>query len=377
MSRLRWTPLAAFPFLLLGCHDATPDLLVPFGEGAMSRGGPPAPPPGASFEFASPVFGLGTAPDGSLLAAAILDGVREIRKGTADLVAPLAGVTDVAAIGRGNLLAITSEPVDPRFAENAQKLFRISQGNIREIADLYAFEIAVNPDQIWNPLPPESNPFGLALLAGGTALVADAAGNSILVVDEEGSVDWVAVLTPRPASTDYLKELAGCQPGDAFFPCILPPVMNAQPVPTSVAVGPDGAYHVGELTGFPRTPGLARVWRIEPGSRHVLCPSPACTLVADGLTSIMDLAFGRDGTLYVVEYDAAGWFAVDFVSGGFPLRPVDGGRVKACNVGTGSCTIVAQGLALPTAVTPGKDGTVWVAENATIPFGAATVRPIP
>jgi len=28
-------------------------------------------------------------------------------------------------------------------------------------------------------------------------------------------------------------------------------------VPTSVAVGPDGAYYVGELTGFPVVPGAA------------------------------------------------------------------------------------------------------------------------
>jgi hypothetical protein len=62
-----------------------------------------------------------------------------------------------------------------------------------------------------------------------------------------------------------------------------------------------------------------------PGSLHVLCPSPACTLLADGFTSIMDLAFGPDGTLFVVEFEAANWSAVEFVCGGFPLGHVEGG----------------------------------------------------
>ena len=120
------------------------------------------------------------------------------------------------------------------------------------------------------------------------------------------------------------------------------------------------------MSSFQRTGFAAmksRIWRIEAGSRHVVCPSAACTLVADGFTSIVDLAFGHDGTLYVVEFDAQGWLAVEIVSGGFPISPVAGGRVRACDVATGQCVVRASGLALPTAVTVGKDGTVWFADN--------------
>jgi hypothetical protein len=35
-----------------------------------------------------------------------------------------------------------------------------------------------------------------------------------------------------------------------------------QAVPTSVAVAPDGAYYVGQLTGFPFPVGGARVFRV-------------------------------------------------------------------------------------------------------------------
>ena len=74
---------------------------------------------------------------------------------------------------------------------------------------------------------------------------------------------------------------------------------------TSVAIGPDGAYYVTELKGFPAPTGESRVWRIEPGTRHEHCDADAvgspCTVVADGFTSIVDLTFGADGTAYVVE----------------------------------------------------------------------------
>jgi hypothetical protein len=44
-----------------------------------------------------------------------------------------------------------------------------------------------------------------------------------------------------------------------------PGTVPQQSVPTSVALGPDGAWYVGELSGFPFTPGTARIWRIVPG----------------------------------------------------------------------------------------------------------------
>jgi hypothetical protein len=363
MDRKLLLAFATAALLVAACADGRDPLALAVGESTLAKS--PAPDPAAALKLPAPVFGLATSPDGSLLAATVLSGVSEIRQGTTRLVAALPGVSDVAAVGRGNLLAITGEPADFDAPDpNSRKVFRISQGNTREIADLWAFEVAVNPDQIWNDGPLDSNPFSIVALNGGRALVADAGGNSILVVDEKGSVDWVAVLTPQLASTAPFKALLGCTVDDPRPPCGLPAQIPAEPVATSVAVGPDGAYYAGELTGFPGTPGLSRVWRIEADSRHVLCPSAACTLVADGFTSIMDLAFGPDGTLYVVELDAAGWLAA--ILPGFPMFPVAGGRVQACNVATGSCVVRASELSLPTAVTVGKDGTVWVAENDAI-----------
>lgn len=319
----------------------------------------------ASYDFATPLFGLATAPDGSLLVADAGAGIVELRKGTGALIAELPGVTDLAPIGRGDMFAVRGGGP----GQTTGALFRVSRGSIRQIGDLYAFEAAVNP----HPTAVDSNPFDVAALTGGTALVADAGGNDLLIVDQAGNVDWIAMFPDEPVSTADLKSLAGCPappPGSEFI-CGLPPMLPAQAVSTSVAIGEDGAYYVGELKGFPAPRGESRVWRIEPGTLHADCgSSPACTVVADGFTSIVDLAFGPDGTLYVVELDEASWAAVEFQLPGL------GGTVNACDTSSWTCSEVATELPMPIAVTVGRDGTVYAAINAVVP-GAAQVIALP
>ncbi|HSL21613.1 MAG TPA: ScyD/ScyE family protein [Vicinamibacterales bacterium] len=319
----------------------------------------------ASYGFATPVFGLAAAPDGSLLVADAGAGIVELRHDAGSLVAELPGVTDVAPIGRGDMFAIRGGGP----GQTTGALFRVSRGATRQIADLYAFEAAANP----HPAAVDSNPFDVAVLSGGKALVADAGGNDLLIVDQSGHVDWLAVLPDEVVSTANVKSLAGCPaaPPDLAFVCGLPATMPAQAVATSIAIGPDGAYYVGELKGFPAPTGESRIWRIEPGALHADCAvSPACTVVADGFTSIVDLAFGPDGTLYVVELDEASWFAVEHGVG------MAGGTVNACDTSTWTCTEVAGQLPMPIAAAVNRSGTVYVAINALVP-GAAEVVPLP
>src|SRR5205823_1079754 len=160
-------------------------------------------------------------------------------------------------------------------------------------------------------------------------LVADAAGNSLLVVDQKGSIDWVATFPEQD---------------------------GAQAVPTSVAIGSDGAYYVGELTGSPFPTGVSRVWRVEPGARHAACgTSPACSIVVTGRTAIIDLQFGPDGRLYLAQLDDAGLAAFE---GGTGV----GGSVHACNVTTGACEQIVAGIPMLTAIAfRGTElwGTTW------------------
>lgn len=333
---------------------------------ALAAGAVLAPVPAqagaASYPFAGPVFGMAAAPDGSLLVADSGAGVVALRKAKGKLVVPLPGVADVDPVWFGSMYAITGGGEDA----SAGKLFHaVRGGSPRQVADLSGFEATVNPDGG----VVESNPFDVEALPGGRALVADAAGNDLLIVDGKGRVDWVATLPSEVVSTAHAKNLAGCPdpPPDFAFVCDLPPSMPAEGVATSVAVGPDGAYYVGELKGFPAQPGTSRVWRIERGARHAECgTSPACRVVADGFTSIVDLTFGPDGKLYVVELDEGSFLAAELGKGA-------GGTVNACSSRTWRCKAVASGLPAPTAAAVTRTGKVYAFINALNPAEATVI----
>jgi len=112
---------------------------------------------------------------------------------------------------------------------------------------------------------------------------------------------------------------------------------------------------------------------VSPGASWAQCGvSPDCVKAFDGgFTSIIDLAWGPDGRLYVLELDEASWFSLDLQNGASL-----GGTVSACNVTTATCQVVASGIPIPTAMTFGKDGTLWVTRFALIP-GAAEIISVP
>lgn len=338
--------------------------------------------------FNGVVFDIEAVPGGGILVADAYAGtVHEIRRGVASELASIpvpstgaqfpTGVNGLAAIGAGNFFATTG---GGDLAAGA-KVWRVAPGGARMVADIEAFEQANDPDAFIGPrwkdqrceatggytAGAQSNPYHLAALSGGEALVADAAGNTLLSARTNGRIEVVAVFTPPVAGGGSSADAADWIPlfslGDGT-------TCYVQPVPTSVAIGPDGAYYVGELTGatpdLADAPGLSRVWRIDPGARNVTCPSPACQVVVSGLTSVIDVEFGPDGALYVVGWDAAGWLAALMGAGA-------GGTVQRCDVGTGICTPVAENLALPGAITFDSSGMAWIVENTFAP----TVRTLP
>lgn len=417
---LGWTGALTLSILAIGgCSDnpSAPDVAGDETTTAEARGGGPGAQ-GADqvYEFAPPVFDIAAAPNGNIFLAEtvnpglnpapgeVISTVKEIVTTGAGGVRTVVDIATVSAegpglgspinglemVGRGSFFA-TSGALDLAVGAG---LWRVSPGGARLVADIEAFETNNDPDALEGPrwktpaceVPggfsagPQSNPYHLTQHSGSTALVADAAGNTVLSARTNGQVDWVAVLTPPTPSgssssdpADWLVQF----PLDADTDCYV------QPVPTSVAIGPDGDYYVGELTGSTAfdigipgatvaATGLARVWRIDAGARNVVCPSPSCEQVLSGFTSIIDVAFGPDGRLYVVEYDEAGWWGVAVL--GSPT----GGTITACDVSGGPCEIIEANLDLPSAITFDKRGSLWVLENNIgLPFvgsGAPTVR---
>jgi hypothetical protein len=212
------------------------------------------------------------------------------------------------AIGPGPDGADEDDPAtDPA---DAHLYHQLADGTIVDVLNLFDYQIG-DPDPVDHddpPFPTESNPYGLTVDRHGDALVADAAGNDIVRVTPGGTATTVARFDLEAVETDHL-------PPDEFPG--LPPSLDAEAVPTTVTIGPDGAIYVGELKGFPFRPGTSNVWRISPQADGAWCskdepdPSGDCTLYSSGYTAIQDIAFDHQGRLLVYELAADGVLAFE------------------------------------------------------------------
>jgi hypothetical protein len=172
----------------------------------------------------------------------------------------------------------------------------------------------------------DSDPYDIVRYNGGYA-IADAAANDVLWMSHDGTISMLTRLPTVP------MQFAGF-------------TINAQAVPTSLAVGPDGALYVGTLPGAPALPGTARIYRLVPGQ------SP--TVAASGLTAVTAIAFDHKGRLLALEYNIGGLLAP-------PSTP--GALVRIC-LGTGAITTLpVTGLSAPTGLAVGHEGAVYVTNN--------------
>jgi sugar lactone lactonase YvrE len=113
-------------------------------------------------------------------------------------------------------------------------------------------------------------------------------------------------------------------------------------VPTSIAVGPDGAYYVGQLTGAPFRDGAASVYRLLPGE--------APQVFLTGFKAIIDLAFDEAGNLYVLQHAT-----------GPTMLTGPGMLIRVAPDGTR--TAVLTGLDRPTSVAVGPDDALYVTNH--------------
>ena len=333
-----------------------------------------------------PAFGINVGQGDDLLVAGAAGPLKlDPDDGDTQLIAELPNLSDVIQTGRREYYAITGEgergPNDGRCP--AMALCRIKNGNVTLVADILEWELANDPDQSGNP-PGEdsmSNPFDIVRF-GNKFLIADAGGNNIQLIDRRGNIKLVAVLPYEDLPTQGLKDSVGCPtpPPDLAFICELPDTITADPVATTVSVGPDGAIYAGELKGVPAIPGTSRIWRIERDARGVHCGTDDedCTQVnTPPFTSIVEMQF-EGNTAYVLELDEASWLAAE---GGQGL----GGTVNACRASndggnadndrrrsnddddgdhnggnahtvTWTCREVATGLPFPTAIAVDEHG---------------------
>jgi hypothetical protein len=225
----------------------------------------------------------------------------------------------VLSIGLGG-----NEEFRADFGDDGAQLGTLVSGKIKRnewslFADVLANEAAANPDGT----DIDSNPTGIVRQGEGY-LVADAGGNAVVRASHKGTFTTIAVLPPGSA---LAPPFLGLPPGTEI---------PTDAVPTSVVRGPDGAYYISQLTGFPFEKGDANIWRVVPGQDP--------TVYASGLTNLTDLAFAPDGSLYAVEIATDGLLAAP------PGTPPIGSLVK---------------------VTPGASVHETIAGELTAPYGVA------
>ena len=232
------------------------------------------------------------------------------------------------------------------------QLYKVVDGAAVSVADLAAYETANNPDaeQPGN-MEPDSNLNGVAATADGAA-IADAGANALLLVDADGAITVAAVFP-------VVFQAAPPDPTASPDPGASPMMIPMDPVPTSVAVGPDGAFYVGQLTGFPFPPGGASVFRVVPGEE--------ATVYASGFTNIIDVEFAADGTLYVLE------IAHDSLLMAGPDGPPRGGLWMVPAGGGDPVLVTDEGLPMPGGMGITADGTIYVSTCAACPPDAGGV----
>lgn len=246
-------------------------------------------------------------------------------------------------------------------------------GKQRVVADLGEYEAMNNPDQdqIYGFLPGsitedcraelpdflqepssgivDSNPYAVAI-DGGSVLVADAAGNTIVRVAANGRLSTVAVLpaVDQTVTQDIIDELASNEEFPVQLPdCVLGATYTGEFVPTDIEVGPDGHYYVSSLPGIPEGAGEGSVWRVHRSTGEA-------TMVADGFSGTVDIAVAGDGTIYVAELF------------GNRISMISGGQVST----------VAE-VPMPGAIEVVHDGSVYAMIGVFLPDGGSLVRITP
>ncbi len=206
-------------------------------------------------------------------------------------------------------------------------------GNWRLQQDLGAYEESANPTGDEQ----DSNPYGVLALPGKSVLT-DAGGNALNEVKANGNTTTLATFPDRLVDAPPFLELP---PGTQI---------PMDTVPTSVTLGPDGNYYVGQLTGFPFPAGGANVYRVS-------AQGGVPEVYAEGFTAIIDVAFDVDGSLYVLE------LAKNGLLDAFIFNDWTGALIRVAPDGTR--TEIAEGaLFAPGGIVVGPDGNLYVTTNS-------------
>lgn len=229
-------------------------------------------------------------------------------------VAPDGSVFSVTASSTPRDLKGMPGPVKSRVG----RLYSVRGGAFSPIARVDRLEHRRNLDGVKGDR--NSNPYAVLALSATHQIVVDAGANAVIEV-KDGKVSLLSLIPNRKNG-------------------------KRQSVPSSIALGPDGAYYVGELAESSGK-GKARVWRIP-------AEGGTATVYRSGFTTISGLAFGPDGSLFVTE------FALDF-------ETMNGRLVRVAPDGSRSVVAGGRKLRAPTGAAVDSAGAVYVSNFSVLP----------
>jgi glucose/arabinose dehydrogenase len=258
-------------------------------------------------------------PDGSRISKIDRNGVRTTlvaglpsSQTIAEQGSLVSGVADVAFVGRTLYALISGAGCSHGVANTNNGVVRVNKdGTVTPIANLSAFYKA-NPVVHPNPgdFEPDGTPYSMVAVHG----------DLYVVEPNHGELDAVT----RKGAVSRIIDISASQ---------------GHIVPTAVAYR-DGDFYVGNLNPFPIVEGSSKVYKITKGGD--------IRVFADNLTTVLGLAFDDEGRLYVLENTT-----------GNPFPTPNTGQIVRIDE-EGGRKVVASGLFLPTGMTMGPDGNLYV-----------------
>ncbi|MBW4607531.1 MAG: ScyD/ScyE family protein [Hassallia sp. WJT32-NPBG1] len=255
------------------------------------------------------------------------------------------GANDIEFDAAGNpylLIGLSDDPNSnntPLNSPNFGELYKVdfNTGALTSIADISSYEFAKDPTVLLPNGYVGSNPYSFTI-EGDTAYIANANRNDVLSVKLDGSNLKTLVEFPDQTLTTPTQEI------------------KYQAVPTGVAIGPDQALYISQLTGVPIPEGKANIFRVGEDGK--------ATVYADGFTQLTDLTFDSKGNLY----------ALQFANQAFYKGNLDGSLIQIAPDGTRTTLVSGNGLESATALTIGPDGAIYVSSKGDRPGVGQVLR---
>ena len=235
-----------------------------------------------------------------------------------DLLGSVVGVSDVAILGDQLYALVAGGGGSHGNPDQPAGLYRIqADGTYEVVADLGAWRRA-NPVAHPAEVEPDGQWYGMVAAPDGSALwIVESNGGQVVTVTPDGTVSRVA------------------------------DVSQGHPVPTGIALAPEGGVYIGYLTAFPFVDGTSRV-------DHV-APDGTVTTVWTGLTMVTGIAVAPDGTLYAAEMATGDPASMEEP----PFQPFTGRVVR--QTGPDGLEEVATGMLFPVNLRFSPDGGLNVA----------------